>query len=313
MIFSRRTLLTGAASLAATTHAAPRPKLDRSRLSVMTDEVGRNLDEAIAFAKQYRLQWVELRAESGADYYDRMPAAKLKETAKKLADNGLRCSFLNCALLKFTLPGTKAVASEDFYENMYKRLGWTPESMWRDRNDTLKRCLDAAQHLGTTQLRSFTFWRVANPRSVFPQLNEALHEMAEAAAKAGCRILVENELACNMASSAETAELLNSVKHRAIGLNWDPQNSTTFDAAGVFPAGFRSLPRKRIYNVQIKAEGLIGPGTSIDWQGIVKALHESGYTGLYGLETHTLKGPAINIPASHQCLQAMLRLMGETA
>ena len=111
MVLTRRSLFAAGSTLAATAAASARPKLDRSRLSVMTDEVGRNLDEAIAFAQQYKLQWVELRAESGADYYDRMPAAKLKEVAKKLADNGLRCSFLNCALLKFTLPGTKAVAS----------------------------------------------------------------------------------------------------------------------------------------------------------------------------------------------------------
>jgi hypothetical protein len=63
----------------------------------------------------------------------------------------------------------------------------------------------------------------------------------------------------------------------------------------------------------MKAEGLIGPGKQLDWTGIVAALERSGYSGVYGLETHTLKGPAINIPASHECLKAMLRLVGETA
>jgi L-ribulose-5-phosphate 3-epimerase len=293
--------------------AAVRPKLDRNRLSVMTDEVGRNLDEAITFAKQYKLKWVELRAESGSMYYDRLPAARLKEVATQLSDNGLQCSFLNSGLLKFTLPGTVATKSEEFYENMYKSLGWTPDSMWKDRIGSLKRCLDAAHILGVKNLRSFTFWRVENPKSVFPQLKESLHEMAEVAARAGCRVLVENEFACNMASSAETLEILNMVKHPGLGLNWDPQNSTPYDTAGVFPAGFKLLPKKRIYNVQMKAEGLIGPGKQLDWAAIVAALEQSGYSGVYGLETHTLKGPAINIPASHECLKAMLRLVGETA
>ena len=271
------------------------------------------LSDAIGFAKQYRLSWVELRGETGAGYYDAMPADKLKEAARKLADNGLRCGFLNSALLKFTLPGTVAVKSESFYENLWKSKGWTPESMWTDRMSTLNRCLDAAELLGTKQLRSFTFWRVDNPRSTFPKLKEALHEMGEAAAKRGCRILVENELACNMASSAETAALLKTLKSPGIALNWDPQNSVAYDTAGVYPAGLKLLPHKRIANVQLKAEGLIGPGPKIDWQGIVNDLHKAGYTGLYGLETHTLKGPAINIPASHKCLEAMLRLVGENA
>ena len=308
MQISRRALL--ATTLLA---AAPKPKLDRSRLSVMTDEVGRDLADAIGFAKQYRLSWVELRGETGAGYYDAMPADKLKEAARKLADNGLRCGFLNSALLKFTLPGTVAVKSESFYENLWKSKGWTPESMWTDRMSTLNRCLDAAELLGTKQLRSFTFWRVDNPRSTFPKLKEALHEMGEAAAKRGCRILVENELACNMASSAETAALLKTLKSPGIAINWDPQNSVAYDTAGVYPAGLKLLPHKRIANVQLKAEGLIGPGPKIDWQGIVNDLHKAGYTGLYGLETHTLKGPAINIPASHKCLEAMLRLVGESA
>jgi L-ribulose-5-phosphate 3-epimerase len=308
MRITRRALL--ATSLLA---AAPKPKLDRSRLSVMTDEVGRDLADAIGFAKQYKLSWVELRGETGAGYYDAMPADKLKEAARRLADNGLRCSFLNSALLKFTLPGTIAVKSEAFYENLWKSKGWTPESMWADRMSTLNRCLDAAELLGTKQLRSFTFWRVQEPRSTFPKLKEALQEMGEAAAKCGCRILIENEFACNMASSAETASVLKMLKGPGIALNWDPQNSVKDDTNGVYPAGFKLLPVKRIANVQLKAEGLIGAGPKLDWQGITNDLHKAGFTGLYGLETHTLKGPAINIPASHKCLEAMLRLVGESA
>ena len=104
-------------------------KFNRTRLSVLTDEVGRNLADAIAFARRYQLSWVELRAESGIDYYDRMPADRLKKTASLLADSGLRVSFLNSALLKFTLPGTAPVRTEDFYANMYKSLGRTPEKI----------------------------------------------------------------------------------------------------------------------------------------------------------------------------------------
>lgn len=309
MSFSRRSFLASTLALA----AAPQSTLDRSRLSVMTDEVGRDLADAIAFARKYKLSSVELRGEPGAGYYDAMPAAKLKEVSKQLADNGLRCSFLNSGLLKFTLPGTKAVKSEAFYEDMWKSKGWTPESMWADRLTMLERALDAAELLGVKQLRSFTFWRVADPRSVFSQLKEALHGMGEAAAKRGCRVLVENEFACNMASSAETAALLRAVKHPGIALNWDPQNSWQYDKAGVYPAGMQLLPKKRIANVQMKAEGLIGPGNKLDWAGIVRDLEKGGYRGFYGLETHTLKGPAINIPASHRCLEAMLRLVSESA
>lgn len=286
-------------------------KFNRSRLSVMTDEVGRNLTEAIAFARRYNLSWVELRAESGADYYDRMPPERLKNTVTQLSDAGLKVSFLNSPLLKFTLPGTKPVRTEDFYEKMYRDLGLTPEKMFEQRLDTLKRTIDAAHMLGTLQIRSFTFWRVEDPKSVFPQLKDTLLEMAEVAGKEKIRILVENELACNMASSAETAELLGLVNHKAIALNWDPQNSTEYEAR-VFPEGYSLLPRKRVGNVQIKAEGLVGPGKKLDWTAIFRQLANHGYEGQFGLETHTLKGPGVNIPASHQCVKEIFRIWGET-
>jgi len=307
-MYTRRTLLAAVPGALTPTLAAP-ARRGRHRLSVMTDEVGPDLASAIAFTQQYQLQWVELRAEPGAGYYDSQPPARLRETARRLSDAGLRCSFLNCGMLKYALPGTRFVRSESFYENLWKSKGWTPESMWANRLGTLAQYLDAAELLGTKQIRSFTFWRVAEPRAVFPRLKDALLEMGAIAARRGCRILVENELACNMASSAETAELLKQLKSPGLALNWDPQNSVEYDKEGVYPAGLKLLPKRRIANVQIKAEGLIGPGTPLDWPGIVQELEKHGYTGLYGLETHTLKGPAVNGPASHRCLEAMLRLM----
>jgi sugar phosphate isomerase/epimerase len=293
--------------------SAAKAKLDRSRFSVMTDEVGRNLDEGIAFAKQYRLSAVELRM-AGRKMYDELSPPELKETAQKLKDAGLRCSFLNAAMLKFTAPGTTAVKWEDFYENMYKDRGLTPDKMYAGRMDHLKRVLEAAQILGAPAVRTFTYWRVAEPRTVFPRLRDNLLEMADAAKKAKVQILVENEFACNMASSAETAELVGMLKSSAIGINWDPQNSVSYEGGTVFPRGYGLLPAKRIANVQIKWEGLVAPGKPhLPWGDIMRRMNEGGYTGYFGLETHTLKGPDINIPASHECLKEMLKLVGDAA
>ena len=41
--------------------AAANPHMTKARISAITDEIGRTQADAIAFAKQHGLQWVELR------------------------------------------------------------------------------------------------------------------------------------------------------------------------------------------------------------------------------------------------------------
>ena len=307
MNLTRRRLLRAAAA-APLAHAA---KLDRSRFSVLTDEVGPGLDAAIAFARQYRLSWVELRLEPGQGYYEAMPSEKLKSTRRRLEDSGLKVSFLNSTLLKFTLPGTEAIDKEEFYEKQYREKGWTPESMYRQRLDNLRRALDAAHLLGVDQIRAFTFWRTREPRALFPRMAEIFGEMTPLAEKARIRILIESETATNTATSAEVADFLRLLPSKAIGINWDPQNSVALEP-DVFPAGYAKLPKSRIGNVQMKAEGLIGEKHRLDWGAIFRKMTADGYQGRFGLETHTLKTGDINVQASHKCVKEMLRLIGES-
>src|SRR5687768_13037291 len=71
-------------------------RIDVSRLSAITDEIAKTPAEAIQFAKQYGLSWVELRSVPGARkaYYS-LPEEELKETVRTLAAGGLKVSFLN--------------------------------------------------------------------------------------------------------------------------------------------------------------------------------------------------------------------------
>ncbi len=298
-------MLTRRRALSLTLAALPlrSASMDRTRLSILTDEIG-TLDEAIVFAKHHRLKWVEIRA------YRPASAATLKDMRRKLDDAGLGVSFYNSALLKFTLPGTAAVAKEDFYENLYAREGLTPEKLYAQRDDTLKRTIEAAHALGVSRIRGFTFWRVADPAALLPRLSEAYSGMVAEAAKSRIVLCVENENATNTATTAETVALLERVP--GLQLNWDPQNSVSRGEKGVFPLGYSLIPKTRLANIQVKAEGLIGPGNPVDWAGIFRALRKDGYEGCVGLETHTLKGPEVNVPASHKCMERMIELAGES-
>lgn len=292
------------ATLTAAASARAATRFGRQSLSVMTDEIG-TLDQAIAFAKQYRLKWVELRA------YRPFKPEDVKTMKAKLDDAGLGVSFFNSALLKFTIPGTTPVAKEDFYEMLYAREGLTPEKLWAQREDTLKMSIDSALAFGARRIRAFSFWRVADTASVRSRITDALTPMVATAKKAGVEICLENEFATNTGTAAETVAVLERVP--GLMLNWDPQNSVALGET-VFPDGYRLLPKSRLANVQLKAEGLIGypegKAKRVDWAAIFAALEKDGYKGRFGLETHTLKGPEINVPASHDCMKKMLELAG---
>lgn len=266
---------------------------------MISDEIG-TLDEAIAFAHHHQLKWLEIRA------YLPIPDPELKLMRRKLDDAGLRVSFLNSALLKFTLPGTVALSPEESYEKLYAKEGLTPEKLYAQREETLKHSIHSAQILGVDLLRGFTFWRTKNPSALLPRLAEAYQGMVEVAKKQSVKICVENEYSTNVATSAESAALLKKVPD--LMLNWDPQNSVRIGEKDAFPNGYAKLPKNRILNVQVKAEGLIGPGEPVDWEGILKALDRDGYRGCIGLETHTHQTPAQNLAASHRCIERMLEL-----
>src|SRR5437870_3501227 len=106
-LMTRRELLVG--TFAAASLPAKPTKIDRSRLSAITDEIGKTPQQAIDFAKQYDLQFLELRNVPGGKEYAFLAEDEVKQHAADFARNGLRISFLNSSLLKFAWPGTEPV------------------------------------------------------------------------------------------------------------------------------------------------------------------------------------------------------------
>ncbi len=281
-----------------------------SHLAAINDEIGLTPRETVAFAKQYGIRWIEMRASTMADqlqYCEMLPQSVCRELRTMLSDNGLSVTVLDSSLLKCALPGTVAVKREDFYVKYFAKLGLTDEMLFRDRLDLLKRAMDTAHALGTSNIRIFGFWRVEEPAQVLARIGDVISEMSEIARKGGFRLLLENESSTCVGTSDETAELFRLVRSPGLGLNWDPQNSAALKDVP-FPDGYAKLPKNRIANVHVKAEGLFGPKTPLDWGAIMQALLKDGYEGKFSLETHRGHGPE-NIKASHECIEKMIQLI----
>src|ERR1035438_2330388 len=102
---TRRELLAGAACAAFATPLLAKTRIDASRISAITDEIGLSTEESIAFAHHYGMQNVEIRNPPGKKEYFQLPEADIKADAALFAREGLKVTFVNTSLLKFSWPG----------------------------------------------------------------------------------------------------------------------------------------------------------------------------------------------------------------
>lgn len=287
----------------------PRASLPRDRLSAITDEIGDSETAAFAFVQHYGLRWIEVRLVPGTgDAYAELPPSVLREFRKRTDDAGVRVSFLNTSILKWTLPGTEPLNRHRYPATEWAFRAREDALRLENRVDTIKRALEAAQILGVRMVRIFTFWRTEAPQVLYARIAGIIAPLAELAAKESLQLLIENESACNVATSAEIRQMLDLLPHPAIGFNWDPHNSLPYEPEP-FPAGYQMLPRERLGNVQIKGESLLKPKEMLDWRRITRTLLADGYRGHFGLETHFGKGEE-RFRNAHASMQAILAFAG---
>ena len=147
------------------------------------------------------------------------------------------------------------------------------------------------------------------------EIAAALVGLADQAVTRGILIGLENEHACNIATGEESARLLALMNHPALTLIWDPANALVAGEKA-FPDGYAKLPAGRVGHVHVKdchledglpAWGPIGE-MDVNWDGQLRALVRTGYSGWLSLETHW-KGPnGDKLEASTICGENLRRL-----
>lgn len=290
--------------------AAARESIGLDRISLLTDEAAKSPQEAIDFARQYGVRWVELRSvpgARGASYWS-MEEGPLREVRQTLDRAGLRVSFLNTSMLKYALPGAEPVRRGNATQEAWQARLERDARRFDRRMDELMLSIRAARILGVGMIRIFAFTRVAQPESLFPRIAEIVQPLAHRAGEEGMTLLIENEASCNVATTAETARFFDVQKHPHLGINWDPINALHAREEVQFPAAYALLPKNRLRNVQMKAEGLVIGKTLIDWRGVFDALATDGYQGKVGLETHVFDGTLIE--KAHLSMKKIHELTG---
>jgi sugar phosphate isomerase/epimerase len=228
----------------------------------------------------------ELRMLFGKNIID-LTNAELDRACEIVAGHKLEIISIASPLLKCVLPDSPAVDAR-FQQDVFAAT-----YTFADQSRLADRALEIADRTGARIIRVFSYWRSVRPEECFERVAHALEHLAAQAAPHGRTIGLENEHACNIATGAEAARLLEVVAHPNLKLVWDPANAYV-SGETPFPDGYRRLPAGRLAHVHSKdcrVEGhqpkwcALGEG-GIDWPGQIGALVQDGYAGSISLETH---------------------------
>ena len=308
---TRRELLAAGAACAPTLWA--RSRWDKTRISAITDEIGNTAAESIDFAHHYGLHFIEIRDRKlpggRKNEYFTLPEPEIQADAALFAREGLKVSFLNTSLLKFAWPGTDPKRSRPETPEARERRREAEKKRWDNRAEDLRKAIRCAHLMGCDKVRVFTGGRVDDPKTMYSRIAEVIGgELAAIAEKEKVYLLIENEASQNIATSAESADIMKLISSNWVGLNWDPHNAYGKETS--YPDGYQLLPKKRILNVQVKGKGIMPESPEReDWKAIMQALDKDGYKGKLGLETHIFDGSLI--AAANTSMTEIMHIVGE--
>jgi sugar phosphate isomerase/epimerase len=279
------------------------------KVGAISDGFSENLETALRIMRGYGLSWVEIRDVWGK-YNTEATPDEIRRVRQLLDQYRFRCSVVDSALYKCVLPGTKAVSSEG---DAYPYSG---------QMDLLKRAMDRAHAWGADKVRGFTFWRVAQPAHVYPQIAEELRKAAAVAESGGIRLVIENEEDCNAATGHELAAVLKMAPSRNLGYNWDVGNGYARGEVS-YPDGYDALNKSRIWNMHLKGiqcapgmkacrETFADEGV-IDLLGQLRALRHIHYHETMSLECEFSAPGLTHEQTTRRSMEGLLRVINRAA
>ena len=256
-------------------------------LAAITDEFSPDIETAVRSMAELGMTGAELRMVFGKNIIN-LTDEELERAIGIVKDHGLKIISLASPLLKCVLPDSPEVDAR-FQQDMF-----AAKLTIDDQPRLAARAFAIARRTGAGVIRVFSYWRTVEPEKCFDRIVAALGELAEQGAREGVVIGLENEHACNIATGAETARVMQAIRHPNLKVVWDPANARVAGEMRPYPDGYELLPKGSIVHVHAKdcrVEGhqaiwvQIGEG-EIDWKAQVQALVDDGYQGYISLETH---------------------------
>jgi sugar phosphate isomerase/epimerase len=292
---SRRSFLAGAGVTAAACAARPLLSFAEAlkspfKVSVINDEISPDFDHACYVASHdFGMSWIELRSMWGKNIMA-LSDAEIGESKKILAKYNLLVTDIASPLFKTDWPGAP--------KSQYGSKGdmhAAAETTFKQQDDILEKAIALAKQFNTDKVRCFDFWRLDDVAPYRAAIDDKLRSAAEAAARQGILLVLENEFECNTATGREAARTLSAIQSPHLALNWDPGNAVMRGELDAFPAAWEMLPKNRIHHCHCKNAVKNETGKIewspvdkgfIDWSAQFRALKQLGYHDAVSLETH---------------------------
>lgn len=243
------------------------------KLAFITDEATQDFSEAVAMAKDWGLQGLELRSVNDMPI-DQISPELLRQWRRRLDGEGLSVCNLASSFYKCGLGEGQ-----------------------REELEKLSRLCDAADILGCGTIRGFSFFSPEGERVSAERLAPFFDRPGRLLRERGKKLLLEADPGVNTTNHQGLAELLKLLDKEAFGAIYDPGNDI-YDPfqENPFPEGYEAI-RPYLAHVHIKDAVLseegplcVKPGTGlVDYGGLLRALAQDGYDGWLSLEPHYRK------------------------
>jgi L-ribulose-5-phosphate 3-epimerase len=275
------------------------------RLAAITDEFSPNLDRALDAMMSVGMTGVELRTIGGRNIVE-LSDSEIATSVSAAKAREMEVVSIASPLLKCVLPDGPPV------DDRFQQDVFGSPFTFDDQPRLTRRVFEITRLTGARIVRVFSYWRTVDPPRCEERIVAALHALAEEASKHGVTIGLENEYACNVGTAAESARLLNRLRHPNLQLIWDPANAFILGDTP-YPDGYHLLPRERLLHVHVKdcvlqdGRAVWGPvgGMGIDWAGQITALTDDQYRGWLSLETHWTGPSGDKLEASVICARRL--------
>ena len=209
---------------------------------ILTDEISADPETAVELGLEWGIRDFELRGY----FSDRVPGLSayqkhsLRRVLERYQENVVAISP---GLFKFPFPSRQAREfpmpwlDQVYYDDWYSAHKLLDEHL----QVLLPKSLDLANELGAKMVICFGFGRGGLPSGPPPdELLEALHTAAERAKFAGLLLAVENESGFWADTGERTAQMIRTINHPCLVVNWDPANAF-FEGDTPYPDGYEHL------------------------------------------------------------------------
>lgn len=278
-----------------------------NQLTVITDEVGQDLEEVLRLIAPFQLTHVELRTIWNKNIV-LFSDAELQRLKRVLDAHDLAVSVISGPIFKCMLPTSRLhrKKKKSFTFNTEYNLSF------------IDRVIEIADFMGCDKVRAFSFFKGVFPpdrAEAWPYVVDQVREYVGKAKDANKTVVLENEGPCWVDSMDACCRLLEEIPDPHLQLICDPGNFYMAKPKHVYaPADYDPIisrtghmhvkdPKRKIPFFALF--GVVGEG-KIDYPGIFQRYLDHGYEGFFSLETHSLRKRQERSIASLKSMRAML-------